>query len=411
MLDDANVNMSWNPIMISSPSPPVNALYPSPSVVPYRTDPVQFDLSSQQHQQPPPHQLLSKFDSSKPPLPTNIYLLFKDGFSNHSHANSNHHGAHKSSVTLHHTVVTDGHYPYGNGSGATSPPSTKFFRAGNHFWSDIFTASLSPRVETSVEYVLIGMLGFVLLQIVIAYLLASEIRTLRSELAMLTSIHSNKTDSEDETEMANLRDDTIEHTICQLEMPNKDEIGTGFVELQPTVFSCYTAATGAFGYCDPNSVPISQTGYCMVTFEPTTSLVQVHTNPEVSDDANGGGGGVENGEVFLQSTTTSKHGIGNPLNCNYAGIITDPTLKNPASQLATTGTASATIATSTMTTMATDEHQHHTTSTLNRTNRRNRNGSFRVTFDSAPEYFDSNSEVYLVDTPTSIATTATNTNI
>lgn len=53
------------------------------------------------------------------------------------------------------------------------------------YWSTIFTSYLNPRIETLVEYVLIGMLAFVLAQIVFAYLLASEIRTLRSELAAL----------------------------------------------------------------------------------------------------------------------------------------------------------------------------------------------------------------------------------
>nr|XP_046913997.1 uncharacterized serine-rich protein C215.13-like [Dermatophagoides farinae] len=58
---------------------------------------------------------------------------------------------------------------------------------GKNLLSKIFTASLSPKVETSIEYILIGMLGFVLVQIVISYLLAYEIRTIQSELKMINS--------------------------------------------------------------------------------------------------------------------------------------------------------------------------------------------------------------------------------
>lgn len=213
-------------------------------------------------------------------------------------------------------------------------------------------------------------MAFVLLQIVIAYLLASEIRTLRAELSMLASVQMHKSDSIDvgeATEASNLSHNPIQMTLCQLEQQphsKADMVEMDFVELQP--FNCYgQPMTSGQYYCDSGGG-----GYCMLTFEQSTpTVVQVHHNPDP-----------------LLSTSHQS--------ANQAALMNDGVVANQQSQFSSSSVATV------------SPHHHHSSaiavpssasppsssslSLTSKTNRRNRAGSFRVTFnDSAAEYYDS----------------------
>lgn len=240
-------------------------------------------------------------------------------------------------------------------TGQTNPRST-FLKATHNFWSDILTTSLSPRVETLVEYVLIGMLGFVLLQIGIAYLLASEIRTLRSELAMLASMTFHKSCSDpDEEEESNLVADQAQTNLAKF-----DKAPVEYCELQ-----CFDSLHSQLPLTYPaNSADCSanfaSSDFCLLTFQPqpVMPLVQVHANPDPTPTV---------------AAVPATDPVSSPFNSNYVNVIIDETLANKPTQFASS------MSSSTLT---------------SRTNRRNRVGSFRVTFDSAPEYFESSTEPF-----------------
>ncbi|KAH9404610.1 hypothetical protein TYRP_000436 [Tyrophagus putrescentiae] len=179
-LSSAERNWSANSIS-ATPASPLYALLPSPSFASPSIE-ARFNLST------------------RSPLPTDFYLLFKDGYLDNDDQSKV-----SSPVRANHTIDS---LTLPDDTGQAKSPKSIFLKASNNFWSDILTASLSPQIETLVEYVLIGMLAFVLLQIAIAYLLASEIRTLRTELAMFTSTampqHKSRLEFEVEAEEPHL---------------------------------------------------------------------------------------------------------------------------------------------------------------------------------------------------------------
>lgn len=316
----------------NSASPP-SALLPSPSFVSPSNE-QRFNLST------------------RLPLPTDFYLLFKDGYFDGSSSSSH-------SLTKMLPPATSNHseeVALPNDTGQAGTRKSTFLKATRNFWSNILTTSLSPRVETLVEYVLIGMLAFVLLQIGIAYLLASEIRTLRLELSMLTSMSFNKSDSElNEPDGPNLQvAETNFSSYDKEQLPSSAYCELQCYEAQPT----QPTAGMPLHYASEH---LSNFGpdFCLLTFQQPVPVVQVHANPD--------GGAPTMVEVAADEQ-------GNSFNSNYVNVIIDETLANDKPlQFAKSSQFASTVSSSVLT---------------SKTNRRNRMGSFRVTFDSAPEYFE-----------------------
>ena len=307
-------NFSLNSISASS-SPSLYALLPSPSLV-HLVNSSKFNLSTQ-----------PQWPFSSSPLPTDFYLLFKDGYQD----------IRPSELNKQVNVSNIGeHTANDQNTAIVGKSQPTFLRTTQNFWSDILTTSLSPRVETLMEYVLIGMLAFVLLQIGIAYLLASEIRTLRSELAMLASMtfHKKSVDHEEEEVVTNFQQTNL--IQCDKEL-------TDFCELQ-----CFESAQTSMPLTasenNSNCLTNLSSDFCLFTFQPSLPLVQVHANSDSKPT------------VALEPV--------NSINSNYVNVIIDEALAKRSSKFSSS------------------------TSTA-KTNRRNQLGSFRVTFDSAPEYIES----------------------
>lgn len=225
-------------------------------------------------------------------------------------------------------------------TGQAKSPKSIFLKASNNFWSDILTTSLSPQIETLVEFVLIGMLAFVLLQIAIAYLLASEIRSLRTELAMFTAMPANKGRLElEEAEEPHLLAAQGDTKLGHFEKDAYES--SAYCELQ-----CFDPST---------AMPLQHhsanygADFCLLTFQQPLPMVQVHANPETA------------AAPTLMAVAGER---GNSFNSNYVNVIIDETLSNKASQFASIVSSSA---------------------LTSKTNRRNRMGSFRVTFAGESE--------------------------
>ena len=269
-------------------------------------------------------------------------------------------------------------------TGQAKSPKSIFLKASDNFWSDILTASLSPQIETLVEYVLIGMLAFVLLQIAIAYLLASEIRTLRTELAMFTSTampqHKSRLEFEVEAEEPHLL------LATELEATNL----TPF-EKDAYASSAYTCELQCFDPSSQLALPLRQhlcpstaaadhsvssygPDFCLLTFQQHIPMVQVHANPDATMPAMAGGAPASapaSAPATLAAPTVVAVAAerGNSFNSNYVNVIIDETLANKPSQFASIVSSSSSSSSSALT---------------SKTNRRNRMGSFRVTFAGEP---------------------------
>ncbi|KAI2797660.1 hypothetical protein BLOT_014194 [Blomia tropicalis] len=318
--------------------PPLNALLPSPSNV------------SNTNQ---------RFPYISTPMPTDFYILFKDGgyVDNPSRSTFN------SRTTLDHTNSNE--TAIGNNR---SQPTTTFLKASQNFWSDIFTTSLSPRVEILVEYLLIGMLAFVLVQIAVAYLLASEIRTLRSELSFLSSLQIRKRGSSHED------DDSPNCPLTEIHETNVDKESSTNTNTTTLIHDFLPCFDGTLCQVPSNSVANCtnngqySSDFCLLTFQQSLPIpmVQVHSNPEVMTETSMMANLTSNDINNVKNNIGIEHG--NSFNTNYVNVIIDETLANKATQFASNMSSSSSSLTS-------------------HTNRRNRMGSFRVTFDSAPEYF------------------------
>lgn len=299
----------------STPASPLYALLPSPSFASPSTE-ARFNLSTPS------------------PLPTDFYLLFKDGYLDKDDQ-SKVSLAVRENNTIDSLTLDD--------TGQAKSPKSIFLKASNNFWSDILTTSLSPQIETLVEYVLIGMLAFVLLQIAIAYLLASEIRTLRTELAMFAAMPQNKgrleLEEAEEPHLLAAKEDT------KLSDFEKDAYeSSAYCQLQ-----CFDPSTGSGLPLQEYSTTAHHSAnygpdFCLLTFQQAIPMVQVHANPDTT---------------AAPSVLAVAGERGNSFNSNYVNVIIDETLSNKPSQFASIVSSSA---------------------LTSKTNRRNRMGSFRVTF-------------------------------
>lgn len=312
----AEQNWSVNSISVT-PASPLYALLPSPSFASPSTE-ARFNLSTPS------------------PLPTDFYLLFKDGYLDNDDQSKVSPAVRDNNNTIDSLTLEN--------TGQAKSPKSIFLKASNNFWSDILTTSLSPQIETLVEYVLIGMLAFVLLQIAIAYLLASEIRTLRTELAMFSAVPANKGRLElEEAEEPHLLAAKGDTKLSDFEKDAYES--SAYCELQ-----CFDPSTGTAmplqAYSSTTAHHSANYGpdFCLLTFQQPIPMVQVHANPDTAAAA---------APVAVAAER------GNSFNSNYVNVIIDETLSNKPSQFASIVSSSA---------------------LTSKTNRRNRMGSFRVTF-------------------------------